>query len=214
MPPRSLSALVGAVALGGCSFLGIRTVEEPSYTVVDRLGGSIPVEVRRYPPRLAAETVVDARGGTWKAESDAFGILAGFIFGGNRQRQEVAMTAPVEVAPGSARVAMTAPVETAAAEGDRLVMRFLMPTAYTRDTLPVPTDDRVRIVELPERTLAVLRFTGRGTPEAVVERQTELLKALAGSAWKPAGEPTALFYDPPWTIPFLRRNEVAVPVER
>jgi SOUL heme-binding protein len=95
--PRSLSALVGAVALGGCSFLGIRTVEEPSYTVVDRLGGSIPVEVRRYPPRLAAETVVDARGGTWKAESDAFGILAGFIFGGNRQRQEVAMTAPVEV---------------------------------------------------------------------------------------------------------------------
>jgi hypothetical protein len=157
---------------------------------------------------------MDARGGTWKAESDAFGLLAGFIFGGNRQRQEVAMTAPVEVAPGSAKVAMTAPVETAAAEGDRLVMRFLMPTAYTRDTLPVPTDDRVRIVELPERTLAVLRFTGRGTPAAVVERQTELLKALAGSAWKPAGEPTALFYDPPWTIPFLRRNEVAVPVER
>src|SRR3954452_13018448 len=171
MPPRSLSALVGAVALGGCSFLGIRTVEEPSCTVVDRLGGGTPVEVRRYPPRLAAETVVDARGGTWKAESDAFGILAGFIFGGNRQRQEVAMTAPVEVAPGSAKVAMTAPVETDAAKRDRLVILLLIPTAFTRDTLPLPTDDRVRIVELPERTLAVLRFTGRGTPAAVAERQ-------------------------------------------
>ena len=92
MPPRSLTALVGAVALSGCTVFGIRTVEQPTYEVVDRLGGGTPVEVRRYPPRLEAETVVDARGGTWQAESDAFRTLAGFIFGNNRQRQEVAMT--------------------------------------------------------------------------------------------------------------------------
>ena len=79
-------------------------------------------------------------------------------------------------------------------------------------TLPVPNDPAVRLVEVPGETMAVLRFTGDRGAEAVAARQAELLRGLAGTAWVPRGAPVAWFYDPPWTLPWLRRNEVAVPV--
>jgi hypothetical protein len=108
---------------------------------------------------------------------------------------------------------MTAPVAVAAGEGG-LLMRFFMPAAYTRDTLPRPTDPRVRIVEVPAGTVAVLRYTGSTSPRAAAARAADLLASLEGSGWRATGAPTNLFYDPPWTVPFLRRNEVAVPVAR
>jgi hypothetical protein len=76
----------------------------------------------------------------------------------------------------------------------------------------VPNDPAVRLVEVPGETMAVLRFTGDRGAAAVAARQAELLRGLAGTAWAPQGEPVAWFYDPPWTLPWLRRNEVAVPV--
>lgn len=207
---RKLASLIGALALGGCTVFGIRTAEQPPHEVIERLAGG--VEIRRYGPRLAAETSLAADGG-WEAQGQAFRILAGYIFGRNRQAAEIAMTAPVEVAGAGRKIEMTAPVETRM-EGGQLVMRFFMPAGYTRATLPEPLDPRVRLLELPPADWAVLRFTGLGSPGAVADRQAQLRRALAGTAWQPAGEPVALFYDPPWTIPFLRRNEVAVPVSR
>lgn len=207
---RRLLSLLAALTLGGCSLVGIRTEEQPPYTVAESLGGG--VEVRAYGPRLAAETIV-AADGTDGAQGQAFRTLAGYIFGANRAEERIAMTAPVETASGAREIAMTAPVETAES-ADGLTMRFFMPAGFTRATLPEPTNERVRLVEVPGATLAVLRFTGRGTPSAVAERQDELKLALAGTPWRVAGEPVALFYDPPWTIPFLRRNEVAIPVTR
>ena len=186
---------------------GIRSgTEEPAYEVVDRLGPD--VEVRRYGPRLAAETTV-ADADDWQARSAAFKLLAGFIFGGNRPRANIAMTAPVAVAPQ--KIAMTVPVGTARGPGG-LTMRFFMPAQYTRATLPEPSDARVRIVEVPEETVAVLRFTGSTGEEAVARHEAELTALLARSDWQSAGPAVALFYDPPWTLPFRRRNEVAVPV--
>jgi hypothetical protein len=189
--------LLGGLLLGACSLVGVRSgTEQPAYEVVDRLGGG--AEVRRYGPRLAAETAVPGPDG-WDTRGAAFRTLAGYIFGDGR--------------PEGPKIAMTAPVEidgTAAPGG--LVMRFFMPASHTRATLPEPADGRVRIVEVPAGTAAVLRFAGSTGAAAVAAREAELARALAGSAWEAAGPAVAMFYDPPWTLPFLRRNEVAVPV--
>jgi len=202
-----LWSLLTSAFLSGCSTFGIRSgYEQPPYETVARLGA---VEIRRYGPRLAAETTVEG-GEERAARNEAFRILAGYIFGGNRTRSAVAMTAPVAVERPAEQIAMTTPVETTAARGGHLTMRFFLPGRLTLDTAPEPSDPRVRLHVVPGETLAVLRCSGSGNDLAA--RQAELLRALDGSAWRATGEPAAFFYDPPWTIPFLRRTEVAVPV--
>lgn len=192
------------------SVFGIRSVyEQPPYEVVARLKSA--VEVRSYAPRLAAETTVEAP--TEEAgRSAAFRILAGYIFGSNRSRQDIAMTSPVATSRPGREIAMTSPVATAAAGGGRHTMRFFLPKAVTAENAPVPNDPRVRIVTVPAQTVAALTFSGLGSRAALDARRSELLSALAGSGWRLDGEPETLFYDPPFTIPFLRRNEVTVRV--
>ncbi|CCG40391.1 SOUL family heme-binding protein [Magnetospirillum molischianum] len=203
-------AVAGSFALlSACTVVGIRSgTEQPVYEVVATLADDI--EIRHYGPRIAAETDVD--GTESEARNQAFRILAGYIFGGNRDRQKVAMTAPVET-ERSRSIAMTTPVE-GSESGGRKTMRFFMPSSFTMETLPVPDDDRVRLVEIPAQTLAVLRFTGWRDSEAIAQHQGELLTRLDGTAWLPQGAPTSFLYDPPWTLPFLRRNEAAVAVVR
>jgi hypothetical protein len=71
----------------------------------------------------------------------------------------------------------------------------------------------VVVVPVPARLMAVLRFSGQATPDTVLTENRRLAAVLAGSAWRPDGPPVAWFYDPPWTLPPFRRNEVAQPVE-
>ena len=209
-----MATLLGSLLLGACSAFGIRSgTEEPRYSTVERLDN---VEIRRYAPRLAAETTVP--GGAYNARGEGFRRLAGYIFGGNAGRRRIDMTAPVAQASvqadaksGGERIAMTAPVAQARGEGG-WVIRFFLPAALTDP--PAPNDARVRVVPVPEETVAVLRFSGTATQDAVADRTKTLMTALSRSPWHPAGEPVAWFYDPPWTLPPLRRNEVAVPVSR
>ncbi len=204
--------LSGTILLTGCSVFGIRSgTEQPSYEVVAELGEA--VEVRRYGPRLAAEVDVEASD-DGDARNAAFRILAAYIFGANRAQQEIAMTAPVEVSAESEgeKIAMTAPVETTSGEGGRLTMRFFLPAGLTEATAPAPEDPRVRILTVPGQTLAVRRFTGRRGAAAVDTQEIALRKVLNTTSWRPDGETIAFFYDPPWTLLFLRRNEVALPV--
>jgi hypothetical protein len=207
---RLLGLIMGALLLSACSMFGVRSgTEQASYVVIAELGDD--TEVRRYPSRLVAETSVtaaDEEGGRNKA----FRALFDYISGANQTRAKVAMTSPVETAPGPAKIAMTAPVETQARAQGQYSMRFFLPAEYTPETAPQPTDSKVRIVEVPERTLAVVRFSGSRSAEAIARRSQSLDRVLEGSAWRPDGEPLTMFYDPPWTIPALRRNEVAVPV--
>ena len=178
------------------------------------------MELRRYGPRLAAETTV--RGSETEARSKGFRRLAGYIFGANTNAggasREIAMTAPVEQAAGppaaGRKVAMTAPVAQERAGQDAWTIRFFLPRELTLANAPRPRDPAIRLVELPAETAAVLRFSGIPGAEAVGRHGEMLLAALAGSAWRPAGPVVAWFYDPPWTLPWLRRNEVAVPVEQ
>jgi len=201
-----LAAAASALVLGACSVVGVRSgTEEPRFTVVGRVG---TVEIRQYGPRLAAATVV--AGDPIKARGEGFSRLARYIFGGNAGGGKIAMTAPVAQATGE-RIAMTAPVaQDVTQEGSTI--RFFMPADRTRDMLPVPLDPSVVLVEVPGATMAVLRYSGVARPDAVAAQRSALLSALAGSAWQVAGAVEDWFYDPPWTLPPLRRNEVAVPV--
>jgi hypothetical protein len=198
-----LWAAASVLLLGACSVVGVRSgTEEPAY---ETLGTEAGIEIRRYAARLAAETTVEAA--EMPARSEGFSRLAGYIFGGNAGASRIAMTAPV--AQAGTRIAMTAPVAQASG-AESQVIRFFLPAAL-RDP-PVPKDARVRIVEVPGETVAVYRFTGSIAPEAIAAARAHLLATLPATRWVAAGEPVTWFYDPPWTIPALRRNEIAVPV--
>ena len=121
------------------------------------------------------------------------------------------MTAPV-AQQQSEKIAMTAPVATQRGSADDWVIRFFMPSKYTMDTLPKPKDDRVRLVEVPGETVAVLRYNGSYSPAAVATRTAQLLETLHRNNIEAVGDPLSWFYDPPWTVPFRRRNEVVVGV--
>ncbi|AFM15941.1 SOUL heme-binding protein [Mycolicibacterium chubuense NBB4] len=190
------------------SIVGIRWgTEEPRYVVVDTIRDEDgDVEIRRYDARVAAETTVDADEDA--ARNVGFRRLAGYIFGGNSGGAKIDMTAPVTQRTGGQKIAMTAPVAQ-----QQSTIRFFMPAKWTLDTLPQPNDGRVRLVEVPGETVAVLKFSGDRSP-AEVERRTQVLRRiLSGSAHQPAGDAVAWFYDPPFTLPFRRRNEVVIPVE-
>jgi len=177
-----------------------------------RRTGRRRVEIRRYGPRLAAETTVEATDAE-TGRSAAFRILAGYIFGANRSKSEIAMTSPVEVQANPQKVAMTAPVQTAPAGEGRYAMRFFLPANLTLATAPEPTDPRGPPLHRPGRNPCspALHRLARG--RAGRRRDRRAAGRPGGSAWRPAAEPVSLFYDPPWTLSFLRRNEAAVLVE-
>jgi hypothetical protein len=182
--------------------------EEPKFNIVDKIG---EVEIRQYEKRLAAEVIV--AGEEEDARSAGFRLLADFIFGNNTTRVSIAMTVPVtQQAARSESIAMTAPVYQSRDSNGKWRVRFYMPSKYTIETLPKPNNPDVQIVEVPGETLAVLRFSNSRSAEAVAARTLELLRLVASSKWLASGTPVAWFYDPPWTLPFFRRNEVAVSV--
>ncbi|MCQ8277013.1 heme-binding protein [Acetobacteraceae bacterium KSS8] len=202
---RSTASVLGSLLLGACSLVGIRNgTPQPPYAVVQTIGaGDTAIEIRRYSSRSAAEctetgTEIDTR-------SSGFRRLAGFIFGGNDAGRHIAMTAPV--------VQLPATESTLAADG-RWVIRFYLPDGVTPAGAPRPQDGSIRLLTVPAATVAVLRFSGSPDAASVVRHKQQLLDALRGSAWRPAGAVSAEFYDPPWTLPPLRRNEVSVPVEK
>ncbi|WP_059021129.1 heme-binding protein [Mycobacterium sp. M26] len=203
-----IASAVTQVAEAGGTIVGIRHgTEEPDYTVVREIDG---VQIRRYGTRIAAETTVDAANEE-SSRNEGFRRLARFIFGSNSAKDKIAMTAPV-AQQQSQKIAMTAPVATQRGSTGDWVIQFFMPSKYTMDTLPTPKDERVRLVEVPGETVAVLRFNGSYGPDAVAGKTSQLLDTLRRNNIDTIGEPRSWFYDPPWTVPFLRRNEVLVTV--
>ncbi len=171
------------------------------------------VQIRQYGPRLAASVVV--QGDEISARSAGFRRLAGYIFGANTQNQSIPMTAPVVESgapPPSAKIAMTAPVAQTRSANGEWTITFYMPQKYSMETLPRPSQPGIEIHQLPPATDAVYRFSGIPGSSAVARARAELLSQLTGSAWERLGDPVTWFYDPPWTLPWFRRNEVAVAV--
>lgn len=192
---------------GAGGIVGLRTNLVP-YDIEARLPEG--VEVRRYGPRGVAEAGL---GPGMSARSDTFGVLAKYIFGGNQGGRQLPMTSPVAVQAAGETLPMTSPV--ALTGGASPAMRFFLPRGMTAATAPVPLDPRVRVFDLPAETLAALRYSGFTGDAALAAKREALLRVLAAdSAWQAAGDPVDWLYDPPWTIPPLRRNEAVVPASR
>lgn len=176
------------------STVGIRLgVEEPPHTARSLVPG---VQIRHYGPRIAAETRIHAN--EEAARSAGFRRLARYIFGANQQREAIAMTMPVGQ-QGS--------------EQQSWVIRFYLPSGSTLQSLPTPDDEHVALVELAPETVAVLRFSGDRGPSRIAEKTLQLRETLRDYGFAPVGEPSAWFYDPPWTLACRRRNEIAIAVE-
>lgn len=189
-------------------FFGSR-VEQADYTVAKKMNG---YEIREYPAHIVAQTTV--QGSPGEALNRGFGIVAGYIFGGNTRKESIAMTAPVVAqqgvgAPAGQAIAMTAPV-VATAEGEAQTISFHIPRSYTLETLPVPNDPRVKIVLIPAKRNAVLRFSWYRSEARVQSMQEKLLSALSRDGIATEGSIAYAGYNPPWTPPWMTRHEVLV----
>lgn len=182
-------------------------IEEPSYEVVQQLDGA---EVRQYAPYVVAQVLV--AGPAEQAGSEAFPILAGYIFGKNRGERKFDMTAPVTQAAVPVKMAMTAPVTQAASAGGTLV-QFALPKGVTLATAPEPLDPRVQLREVPGHRVAVIRFSGFWSQANYNEHLAKLQAALRTAQLRWTGEPTLSRYNPPFTPWFLRRNEIWLSVD-
>ena len=183
-------------------------VENTEYSVLSSKNG---YEIRLYPAHIVAQTVV--RGSYREALNQGFRIVAGYIFGGNTKKQSIAMTAPViEKSSRSESIAMTAPV-MATMEGESHTIAFGMPKSYTLETLPTPTDYRVQIVTIPEKKMAVIRFSWGRTDSRVQAKKQELMNVLKKDDVSIIGEPQYAGYNAPWTPPWMIRNEVLVEIK-
>jgi hypothetical protein len=202
-------ALIGAALLAAAALTGtvMSDVEQPSYTVVKTDGA---IEIRDYAPMIVAE--VDVSGPREESISTGFRMIADFIFGNNVSAQKLAMTAPV-IQQSSEKIAMTAPV-IQQGEANSWKVRFVMPASYTLETLPKPNNKQVKISTQPEKRFAVIRFAGSTQNENVAEHEALLRAYLAEHKLRAIAPATYAFYNPPWTLPPLRRNEVMIEVKR
>ena len=183
-------------------------VEQAKYTVIKNANG---YEIRNYPAHIVAETTVSGPGG--EALNKGFSIVAGYIFGGNVQKQSIAMTAPVIARKdASEKIAMTAPV-VASKEGDMQVISFGMPSSYSLSTLPMPTDPNVKLVEIPEEKVAVVTSSWYRTDSRVQNMEKELLSFLTRDGIKTVGPFSYAGYNAPWTPPWMLRNEVMIQIQ-
>lgn len=140
-------------------------------------------------------------------------MLAGYIFGGNTRRQSIAMTAPVALEPTGETIAMTAPVSQTRSDG-AWVVRFTMPSGYSLAALPEPNDARVRLRAVAPARFAVIRFSGLVSSAKFEARTAELLAFVEAHHLRAIGSASLAQYNPPWTLWFMRRNEVMIEVER
>lgn len=175
----------------------VNALEQPEFKLVEEIG---KLQIRKYQSHIVARTLVN--GAFDDAGNMGFKRLAGYIFGGNKQDQKIAMTAPV----GLKRYAGLSP-ET------QYWVTFSMPRKHTMQTLPAPNDSRVKILAMPERYLAVLKYKGNWSEQRYQLHETLLLSLVEQeTSWLSQGDPSWSRYNPPFVPWFLRTNEVAIEV--
>ena len=184
-------ALVAVVT--GCTVIGFTsTLEEPKYTVIDQLPGG--VEIRQYEARTFAASRVDGTG--MESRRQGFRLLFNYITGENSGEEEISMTIPVATE----------------IEDKEHVMQFFLPSKYDEATAPAPKNPDVSIGTIAPRTEAALEYTGSQSVQRAQQHAILMKADLDDSNWQMKGDIRSMFYNPPFSVPFLRRNEVIVEV--
>jgi hypothetical protein len=179
--------------------------ETPKYSILIKEKN---FEIRQYPAYIQAEVEIDDKNHKGAVEK-GFNILAGYIFGNNVSRQKIDMTAPVQA---SQKIAMTTPVVVSGDGTFRVA--FIMPSAFTLETLPVPNDNRIHFVSLPEHQTAVVRFSGFFQPETIRKNTEQLRLWIEEKHLVTEGDYIVAGYNPPWVPGFLARNEILVRIKQ
>lgn len=180
-------------------------VEQPKYDLLSRFGD---IEIRAYDPVIVAEVKIN--GQREQAIREGFRLLADYIFGNNVVQKEIKMTAPVEQSL-SEQISMTAPVEQQG-ENNTWAITFTMPSQYTIKTIPQPNDSRVLLKKVGVKKFIVIKFSGSNTDVNLETNKNKLYEFCELNKIKIIGLPKYAFYNPPWTLPFLRHNEVMIEV--
>lgn len=189
-------------------FVGVAmAIEEPKYSVIEK---TEPFEIRQYAPMILAEVKVD--GDLDDASNQGFRLIAAYIFGQNQVSEKIAMTVPVAIEEQgikSAKIAMTAPVNIEPT-GSQWTVSFVMPSEYTLETLPKPLNSKVQLRQVPAIKRGVIQFSGFYNSQKVADKTLELEEWLKTKNLQSVGAPKFARYNPPWTLPFMRRNEVMI----
>lgn len=196
---------VGIIILSLIAGSIMSRVEQPDYKLITSKEN---IEIRDYAPLILAQ--VEVSGERKQAINEGFKILADYIFGNNTTNQKMEMKAEVtnEI---SEKMAMTTPV-LQEQHMDKWKVRFVMPKKYSIETLPKPNFKDIALIPVPARRFAVIRFSGIADDENIKQKREELKAYILAEKLEPIGEPILAFYNPPWTIPFLRRNEVMIEI--
>ena len=183
----------------------VMAIEEPEFISIEKKDA---FEIREYKSKLIAQVLVS---GTFDSASNkGFRLLADFIFGNNKTNEgskKIEMTAPVITREASEKIEMTAPVISEETERGWFIS-FNMPKEYTKETLPVPNNSEVKIIEVPSEKFAVITFSGLVRDKKYVEMLNLLNEEMKKRNLEAKGPPVLARYNPPWTLPFLRRNEL------
>ncbi|MBT6014949.1 MAG: heme-binding protein [Candidatus Marinimicrobia bacterium] len=182
-------------------------VEKPDYKVIQ---SEQNIEIRHYEPMIIAE--VEVEGKREDAIRDGFRLIADYIFGNNKVKLDIAMTSPVQQQE-SQKIAMTAPVQQQST-GRSWQISFVMPSKYIMESLPEPNNDRVRLKEILTKKFVVIEFSGTNSNENVTKHENQLMNYIEANQIKIIGSPKYAFYNAPWTLPFMRRNEVMIEINQ
>ena len=204
-----ITSIIALILIVGGLLAGpvMNNVEKPDYKVIQTERN---IEIRQYEPMIIAEVEVDGK--REDAIREGFRLIADYIFGNNTVQRDIAMTAPVQQQE-SQKIAMTAPVQQQST-GRSWQISFVMPSKYSMETLPEPKNDRVRLKEIMTKKFVVIKFSGTNSNENVTEHENQLMNYIESNQIKIIDSPKYAFYNAPWTLPFMRRNEVMIEINQ
>ncbi len=177
---------------------------EPKYQILQTAG---EIEIRRYSSLLIAQVATSGDRST--AINAGFRILADYIFGNNKQKEKLAMTAPVRQQGVS--IPMVAPV-TQKHQGDAWLVEFVMPDNFTKATLPMPVNQSVSILEIPAKEFVVIQFSGSSSDSNLNDHELKLRDYIKKNNLKVVEPAIYAFYNPPWILPMFRRTEIMLEI--